>query len=402
MPISKLVKEAFSSSSLIRKMFEEGVLLKKQYGNDNVYDFSLGNPDLDPPPSFKQELLRLAEKNEKGSYGEAPDGGYPEFRKALARKISREQGLAIDASDVIASFGAGGALNAVFKSITNPGYDIIISRPYFVDYKSYINNHGGYALEIDTLSDFNLDIGQIEAVLSKNTAAILINSPNNPTGRVYPKDTIEQLGVVLRNFGDKTGCYPYLIVDEPYREIVFNNIEIPSIFSAYSESIVVSSFSKNLSLAGERIGYIVLNPNIKNKEELIDAIIFSNRILGNMNGPALMQRILSKLIEEKIDISVYAKRRNLFTQILDDVGIFYAKPEGTFYLFCKVPLRAAGDPGERDFDDRAFVDHLKKYRILGVPGIGFGKAGWVRFAYCVNEEVIIRSAESFKQVMDTW
>jgi aspartate aminotransferase len=397
MPIAAGIRSALGSSSMIRKMFEEGNLLKKQHGADKVFDFSLGNPDLDPPPEFHRVFLKLAEEDQKGSHGYMPNAGYPDVREALAKKASREHQVAIDGSHIVMAVGAAGGLNAVFKTICDPGDEVIVTRPYFMEYRSYTGNHGAKLVEVDSLPDFNLNIDAIGAALSPKTAAVLINSPNNPTGKVYPAQSIAALAGLLQKHGEKTGRLPYLVSDEPYREIAYN-VEVPPVLSAYSESIVVNSYSKSLSLPGERIGYIAVSPHIADKDDVMNGLIYSTRILGYVNAPALMQRIVAELTEAVVDVAVYARRRDAFTAILDEAGIEYAVPEGAFYLFCKVPAKKGGGSG----DDAAFVNLLKQHLILGVPGAGFGKPGWLRFAYCVDETIIRASASAFKKAMESW
>jgi aspartate aminotransferase len=381
-------------------MFEEGALLKKKHGADKVFDFSLGNPDLEPPPAFHRVFLKLAKEDKKGSHAYMPNGGFAEVREALARKASAEQGVSIDGSHLVMSCGAAGGLNVVFKAILNPGDEVIVSKPYFMEYRPYTANHGGRVVEVDALPDFGLDIQAIKAKLTPQTAAVLINSPHNPTGRIYPKETLARLAEIMEEHGKQCGRMPYLISDEPYRELAYDGVEAPPVLSAYPESIVVSSYSKSLSLPGERIGYIAVGPQARDKELLVNAFIYATRILGFVNAPALMQRIVAERTYARVDVDVYAGRRAAFTKILDEAGIPYAKPEGAFYLFCKVPERkaAAGETG----DDLAFVEHLKNHLILGVPGSGFGKPGWLRFAYCVDEKIIKASEGALKKAMESW
>jgi aspartate aminotransferase len=397
MPLAEAVKNALSSSSMIRKMFEEGIELKKKHGADKVFDFSLGNPDIDPPPAFHDIFVKLAKEDEKGSHGYMPNAGYSYVRDALAKKIAREQNVNIDGSCVIMAAGAAGGLNTVFKAICNPGDEIIVSRPFFMEYRAYASNAGAKLVEVDALEDFNPDIKAISAALCEKTAAVLINSPNNPTGKIYSVSVLESLAVALTEHGKKTGRFPYLVSDEPYREIAYNII-IPPFLSCYSESIVVSSYSKSLSLPGERIGYIAVNPEISGKDDLVNGLIYCSRILGFVNAPALMQRIVACLTEESVDVSIYARRRAAFMKALDEVGIKYAVPEGAFYFFCKVPVKKNGEQGT----DGEFAEHLKKYLILGVSGSSFGKAGWLRFAFCVDEKIITASARAFKTAMENW
>jgi aspartate aminotransferase len=296
----------------------------------------------------------------------------------------------------------------VFKSILNPGDEVIVSRPYFMEYRSYVGNHGGRLVEVDSLPDFAPDLDALKTKLSPKTAAVLINSPHNPTGRVYPAEDIAALAKLLDEQGRLSGRKPYLVSDEPYREIVYDGVSVPPVLSAYDESIVVSSFSKSLSLPGERIGYIATGPNISDKEDLMNALIYATRVLGFVNAPALMQRIVAELTFAKVDVDIYARRRAAFTRIFDERGIEYAGPQGAFYLFAKVPPRKHGpaDDGTTDAPnpagDLAFSEHLKQQLILAVPGSGFGKPGWLRFAYCVDEGIIRNSDAAFKKALETW
>jgi len=398
MPIAEQIKNALAGSSMIRKMFEEGIQLKKQHGEDKVFDFSLGNPDIEPPPAFHEVFVKFAQKDEKGSHGYMPNAGYVHVREALAKKVSKEQNVNIDGSHIVMSVGAAGGLNTVFKAICNPGDEVIVTRPYFMEYRAYTANHGAKLVEVDALEDFNLDINAIRAALSEKTAAVLINSPNNPTGKVYPASVLASLSSLLAEHGKKTGRYPYLVSDEPYREIAYN-VEVPPFLSCYGESIVVTSYSKSLSLPGERIGFIAVNPAANGKEDLLNALIYATRILGFVNAPALMQRIAAALTEARVDVSIYARRRDAFIKVLNNAGIEFSTPQGAFYLFCKVPKSKTG---RQDSDDKAFVEHLKKHLILGVQGSGFGKPGWLRFAYCVDEKIINASQDAFMKVMETW
>jgi aspartate aminotransferase len=377
-------------------MFEEGILLKKQHGDDKVFDFSLGNPDIEPPAAFHEVFVKFAQEDEKGSHGYMPNAGFTHVRETLAKKACKEQNVNIDGSHIVMAVGAAGGLNTVFKTICNPGDEIIVTRPYFMEYRAYSNNHGAKLVEVDALDDFNLNINAISSVLNEKTTAVLINSPNNPTGKVYSASDLSALSSLLTEHGKKTGRFPYLVSDEPYREIAYN-IDVPPVLSCYKESIVVSSYSKSLSLPGERIGFIAVGPDAGGKDDLLNGLIYATRIVGFVNAPALMQRIVGSLTQAKVDVSIYARRKDAFTKILDNVGIEYSKPEGAFYLFCKVPK--SKKDGQ---DDRAFVEHLKKHLILGVPGSGFGKAGWLRFAYCVDERIINASADAFKAAMENW
>jgi aspartate aminotransferase len=399
MAIAKDVKAALDGSSMIRKMFEEGIALKKLHGTDKVFDFSLGNPDLEPPEAFQSVLLKLVTEKTAGTHGYMPNAGYPEVRAAIAKKIGAEHNVPISGEYVVMSVGAAGALNTVFKSILNPDDEVIVSKPYFMEYRPYVANHRGKIVEVEAEADFNLNLQGIKAALSVKTAAILINSPNNPTGRVYSAEILCSLAEILGEHGEKTGRFPYLIADEPYREIVFDGIKTPPVLSIYKNALVVSSYSKSLSLAGERIGYIAVSPRAEDSNELMDALIYATRTLGYVNAPALMQRCVGRLTGETVNVGIYKERRDAFKNVLDAAGIAYARPEGAFYIFAKVPPRAERNGEE---DDRAFSGHLKKYLILGVPGSAFGKPGWMRFAYCVNDTLIKASAGAFKKAVAAW
>jgi len=400
MAVSPLIKNALASSSMIRKMFEEGAKLKKQYGEDAVFDFSIGNPDIEPPPDFHRVFLQLATEDAKGSHGYMPNAGYPHVREALAAKASREHKVTIDGSHVVMSVGAAGGLNTVFKTICSPGDEVIVSRPYFMEYRPYTANHGAKLVEVDTRADFNLDLDAIGKALTEKTCAVLINSPNNPSGRVYGAAAISGLAELLRTHGKKTGRFPYLVADEPYREIAYNNIEVPPVLSAYSESIIVNSYSKSLSLPGERIGYIAVAPNISERDDVINGLIYATRILGYVNAPALMQRIVAELTGARVDVDIYKRRLAAFREALDSAGIEYSEPQGAFYLFCKIPRKQHEDGNGTD--DLAFVNHLKQHLILGVPGSSFGTPGWMRLAYCVDEKIIRASQAAFKKAVECW
>lgn len=394
MPISPYIKETMSSkgASVIRKMFEEGTKLKAQYGADKVFDFSLGNPDLDPPKEVLEAIERLAACREKNYHGYMPNAGYPFARDAMAKKTEYEQGVPVTGDCVVMSVGAAGALNSLLKAIVTEGDNIVVPAPFFTEYRHYVHNFGGTLIEVPTKSDFTLDTEAIAKSLTDKTAAVLINSPNNPTGRVYSDKDIVELAAVLEAHAKKCGRKPYLICDEPYRAIVYDNKKVAATFPVYDSAIIVTSFAKNLSLPGERIGYICVNPKCPDKNDVVAACVFCTRVLGYVNAPGLFQRVVSETWNAKADYSLYEKRRNELMEILDAAGIEYAKPEGAFYLFCKVPDAYNGD-------DMAFCDYLKKYFILCAPGSGFGGKGWFRIAYCVSEQSILNSRKAFVSAM---
>ncbi len=405
MPIADAIRDAQKSGSWIRKMFDEGALLKNKFGADKVFDFSLGNPDIEPPRAFHEVLVRLAGEDAKGSHGYMSNPGYPAVRDALAKKASRDHQVELDGSRLVMTVGAAGGLNTVFKAILNPGDEVVVSKPYFVEYGSYIANHGGKMVLVDTTADFDLDVEAIAGALTAKSAAVIINSPNNPTGRIYPAATIAALAAALRRHGTAHGRFPYLIADEPYREIVYSGAVVPPVLSAYGESILVTSYSKSLSLPGERIGYIALGPHLRDAPEMAGALAYATRVLGFVNAPALMQRVVAELTEARVDVAIYARRRDAFKAVLDRAGIEYVEPEGAFYLFCKVPPRqAVSEPAEHTAtgDDPAFVNHLKEHLILAVPGTGFGAPGWFRLAYCIDEAIIRASGPAFEAAAASW
>jgi len=398
MAISPQIKNALASSSMIRKMFEEGTKLKKQHGETAVFDFSIGNPDIEPPPEFHRVFLKLATEDAKGSHGYMPNAGYPQVRAALAAKVSAEHNVTIDHSHVIMSVGAAGGLNTVFKTICSPGDEVVVPKPYFMEYRPYTANNGAKLVEVASLDDFSLDLDAIAQALTEKTCAVLINSPHNPTGRVYDAAAIAGLSELLRTHGKKTGRFPYLVADEPYREIVYTDTGVPPILSAYSESIIVNSYSKSLSLPGERIGYIAVAPDISDKDDVINGLIYATRILGYVNAPALMQRIVAELCGVRVDVDIYRRRLTAFKGVLDSSSLEYIEPQGAFYLFCKIPR--SQDPEKNN--DAAFVNHLKQHLILSVPGSSFGTPGFIRLAYCVDEKIIRASQAAFIKAVESW
>ena len=391
MAISSKIKECIEQSSWIRKMFEEGAALKARYGEDNVFDFSLGNPDLKPPSLFSEKLQNIIDEKKVGKHGYMPNAGYPETRKAVADYLSKKHQVDISKEQVVMTCGAGGGLNVVLKTLLNPGEEVIILVPYFVEYLFYVSNHGGSCKQVKTRDDFSLDLLEIEKAISSKTRAIIVNSPNNPTGKVYDEGSMIELGEILRKKGSETGRDIYLISDEPYSKIIYDGIHLPSVFGVYENSILVTSYSKELSIPGERIGFIAVNPKAQPLEDLIEGMIFCNRTLGFVNAPALIQRVVQHLQGITVDIAVYQRRRDLLCENLVSFGYRFVKPEGAFYLFPQAPV-----------DDVAFVQELQSKNILTVPGRGFGMPGFFRIAYCVDEEVIRNSLEGFRQIAEKY
>ncbi|OGR16096.1 MAG: aspartate aminotransferase [Desulfobacterales bacterium GWB2_56_26] len=388
MAVSEKMQLFATKSSWIRKMFEEGARMKATHGAGNVFDFSLGNPDAPPPPQYNEVIQEIVRDTSPGVHAYMPNGGYPWVREAIAARMSAEQGVTISHGDMLMTCGAAGGLNITLKALLNPGDEVIILAPYFVEYGFYIDNHGGVAKVVATDEEFNLDIKAIEAAITDKTKAIIVNSPNNPCGQIYSEDSLWALGEMLTMASDRFDSAIYLISDEPYRKIVFDGHEVPSIFAAYRNSIIVSSYSKDLSLPGERIGYLAVHPSIDDKMSLLDALTLANRILGFVNAPALMQRVVAELQDASVDTSIYARRKELICTILDEAGFTFTPPKGAFYVFPKTPV-----------DDVKFVSLLLEEKILTVPGIGFGSPNHIRIAFCVPEEIIAGSADGFKRAV---
>ncbi len=391
MAISRNVKRHLSKSSWIRKMFEEGKKRKEQFGPDRVFDFSLGNPCLEPPSRFNEVVHTLIDDKTPGQHGYMPNAGIETVRQKVAAYLSSLYSVSFTANDIIMTVGAGGALNVVFKTFFDPDDEVIIPSPYFTEYDFYLDNHVARPVIVDTRSDFGLDPDAISNAVTGRTRAVLINSPNNPTGRVYTKKDLTELAQVLVYHSNRLGRPILLISDEPYRKIVYDGITPPGIFDIYQESIVVTSFSKDLSLAGERIGYAAVHPDITDKDEIMAGMIFSNRVLGYVNAPALMQRAVSYLLDETVDVSIYQHKRDLLYNHLVSFGYEIVKPQGAFYLFPKTPI-----------DDVEFVSELRNENILTVPGSGFGGPMHFRIAYCVPDRTIEMSLPGFKRVLSRY
>jgi len=383
--ISKKILTMMDSSSFIRKMFETGAKLKKEFGKENVYDFSLGNPAMDPPENFTQILIEKSKDHHMHGY--MPNAGYLDVREKVSEYISSNQKTKVTLEDVVMTSGAGGALNTVLKTIINSGDNIIAPIPCFMEYKFYCDNHGGELKLVTGKPDFNLDIEAIGKAINSKTAAVIINSPNNPSGRIYPEETIQNLALTLKRKSQEIGRTIYLISDEPYKKIVYDNIVVPSVMDAYKNSIVCTSYSKDLSIPGERIGWLTVNPGAEDYANLINGIILCNRILGYVNAPALMQRTIAELQGISVDVSLYRKKRDYLAEKLASFGYKFRLPEGTFYFFVEAP----------GGDDMKIVDLLKEERILVVPGRGFALPGYFRIAYCVEDSVIEGAMTGFEK-----
>ncbi len=382
------IRDMAANSSWIRRMFEEGIELKKKYGNDNVYDFSLGNPDLPAPAAVADALKQIAgSAAEPFAFGYMPNAGDPAAKEALAKKISAEQGVAVSGNSIVITCGAAGGLNVFFRAVLNPGDEVICPAPYFVEYGFYAGNYGGKLIPVPSREDFSLNLEKIEEAITARTRVFLINSPNNPTGVIYTGDEMKALAEILRKKSAEFGRTIYLVSDEPYRILNYDNAEIPSVFELYEASAVIGSFSKSLSLAGERIGYIAVSPSLPEAKNLMGGLAMTNRILGFVNAPVIAQKILLTALDAGIDLDRYRRRRDMMAKVLDHAGIEYIMPRGAFYFFPKSPVA----------DESVFISALVNERILAVPGRGFGMEGYIRLAFCVPEKTITDSAEAFKR-----
>ncbi len=385
--VSKKILDNLSRSSWIRAMFEEGEKLRKKVGAENVYDFSLGNPDIEPPKAVKEALKKIVLSDTPKMHGYMSNAGYSDVRAAVADRLHKASGVPVSAQHVVMECGAGGALNVVLKTLLNPGEEVIIFAPYFAEYLFYVDNHGGKVVIVDTdRSTFQPDPQRLYDAITPNTKAVLINTPNNPSGAVYSRSTLEKLAEKISAREKEFGTEICVISDEPYDKIVYDGVEVPSIFTIFKRAIMVNSFSKSLSLPGERIGFVAVNPLMGDTTALVDGLIFSTRTLGFVNAPALFQRILPESLDATVDTTAYRKRRDMLYDIITKAGFSCFKPQGAFYLLPKTPIE----------DDVEFCRNAVKYNLVIVPGTGFGCKGYFRLAYCVDEKTIVNSQKAFE------
>lgn len=388
--ISEKMKKLLKGNSVIREMFEEGKRLKNIYGEENVFDFSLGNPNLPPPEEVKKAIIELVEKEEPTFlHGYMSNAGFEDVREKIANSINNKFGTKFNFENIIMTVGAASGLNIVFKAILNPEDEVIVFAPYFSEYNNYIENYNGIVKVISpNLNNFEPNLNELKEKMSNKTKAVLINTPNNPTGVVYSESTIKEISKILKEKEQEFGKQIFLISDEPYRELVYDNKEVPYITKYYKDTIVVYSYSKSLSLPGERIGYVVVPNEIDDSKELAEAITIANRIIGCVNAPSLMQRVIPYCLNAKVDTDAYKKNRDLLYSIIRENKFECVKPEGAFYLFVKTPIK----------DDKEFCSIAKKYNILVVPGSSFACPGYVRIAYCTSYDMIERSRKAFEKL----
>lgn len=388
--ISEKMVGLVKGSSVIRAMFEEGKRLAKEYGAENVYDFSLGNPNVAPPQAVEDAIVDIVKSEDPlRLHGYMSNAGYEDVRDTIASSLNERFGTKFSEKNIIMTVGAASGLNVTFKTLLNPGDEVITFAPYFGEYKNYVINYDGVLVEISPNTvDFQPKLDEFEAKITKKTKCVIVNSPNNPTGVVYSEETIRALSGILEKKQKEFKTSIYLVSDEPYRELVYGDVKVPYITKYYRNTIAGYSYSKSLSLPGERIGYLVIPSEIDDYDDVFAAASVATRILGYVNAPSLMQRVVAKCINETTDISYYERNRNTLYEGLTKLGFTCQKPEGAFYLFMKTPTE----------DDKAFVAAAKKYNILIVPGSSFGCPGYVRIAYCVAYETIVNSLPKFAEL----
>ncbi len=389
MAIAAEIAQAMEGSSWVRKMFELGIVLRQERGAENVFDLSLGNPIIEPPPQFFDALRRFVDDRQPGAHRYMPNAGYVETRQAVADALAEETGLAYGAGHVVMTVGAAAALNVVIHSVCNRDDEIVILTPFFVEYLFYAQNHGARAVLVDCDDDFMPDLDDLAAKLSPRTRLVILNSPNNPSGAMYPGSAIEAIARLLQRKSAEFGSEIYLVSDEPYRKILFDEHQYPFPQLVYERTITVTSHAKDLALPGERIGYIALHPDYDDGGELMNALIFCNRTLGFVNAPALMQHLVSGLQTVTIDTSDYQQKRDYLYGVLRSAGYDVRKPEGAFYMFPKSPVA----------DEMQLVEALQRHGVLVVPGRGFGISGYFRVSYCVEQRDLEGAAPGFAAAM---
>ena len=391
--ISKKMENMVANSSAIRAMFEEGNRLAAKYGAENVFDFSLGNPNVPAPEAVKKAMIEiLSEEDPIVLHGYTnSNAGYEDVRQAVADSLNECFGTNFASRNITMTVGAAGGLNVILKSLLNPGDEVVVFAPYFGEYRSYTDNYDGVIVEISPDTEtFQPKLDEFEKKLSPKTKAVIVNTPNNPTGVVYSEETIQKLAAILEKKQKEFGTEIYLISDEPYRELAYDGVEVPYLTKYYANTVVGYSFSKSLSLPGERIGYLVIPDEADGSEELITAAAIANRTIGCVNAPSLMQKVIAKCVDAEVDVAAYDKNRLALYNGLKECGFECIKPQGAFYLFVKSPVA----------DEKAFCEAGKKYNILMVPGSSFACPGYVRLAYCVSYDTIVNSLPEFKKLAE--
>ena len=386
--ISNRMKKLVNNNSVIRQMFEEGKKLKKKYGEENVYDFSLGNPSVQPPDEVNLAIRKSLEINSIHNY--MSNSGYEDVRQKISESLNSRFNTKYSNKNIIMSVGAAGGINVTLESILNPDEEVIVFIPYFMEYRNYIENYNGKVVEVLCNENFEPDMEDFEKKITSNTKAVIVNSPNNPSGIVYSEKIIEELARILKKKEQEFNHTIYLISDEPYREIVYDNIDVPYLTHYYKDTIVIYCYSKSLSLPGERIGFVAIPDEVEDSEELIQAMTIATRILGFVNAPSLIQKAIAECVNITCDMSEYEKNRDILYKGLINNGYECKKPQGTFYLFLKSPIQ----------DEKEFCNIAKKFNILMVPGSSFAMPGYVRLAFCTETKIVKKSIDRFKELMD--
>jgi aspartate aminotransferase len=382
MSISRAIAEQMEGSSWIRRMFEAGILLRQERGAENVFDYTLGNPDVEPPEEVVAALRRVAAEERPLGHGYMPNAGFPDVRAAIALGLTGRIGIPFAGEDVIMTVGAAGAINTVLKSILDPGDEAIVLKPYFPEYRFYIENHGGRVVEVETGEGFQPDVARIAAAIGPRTKAILLNSPNNPTGAIYPAETLRELNAIVRE--------PVIAIsDEPYRALTYDGVRTPETLACIERAVLAFSWSKAMAIAGERIGYLAISPRLKEAAPLRNACTFANRILGYVNAPAIWQRVVAQVPDAVVDVRQYQAKRDLLCDALTAMGYHAPRPQGSYYAFPRTPIP----------DDIAFTALLREEGILAVPGVGFGRGGYMRLSLTLPMSRIERSLAGFERAM---
>lgn len=390
--ISKKMEALVKNSSVIRAMFEEGKRLSDIYGEENVFDFSIGNPNVYPPNEVKEAIIDIVNNEDQNLvHGYMNNAGYEDVRQNIAEFLNKKNNNNLSIENIVMTCGAAGGLNVILKSILNPGEEVIVIAPYFGEYNNYVANYDGkiVAVKADTKT-FQPDMYKLEKAINKNTRALIINNPNNPTGVVYTQESIKKMTDILKEKQKEFNTDIYLISDEPYREIVYDGEKVTNLLDYYENTFIGYSYSKSLSLPGERIGYIVVNNEMKDFEDVVSALNVANRILGFVNAPSLFQRVIGKTLGAEVDVNIYKKNRDLLYNHLISIGFECVKPEGAFYLFPKALIS----------DDVKFCEIAKKFNLLLVPGSSFGCSGFVRISYCISYNKIEKSLQAFTKLAD--
>lgn len=390
--ISEKMKPFVENNSAIRMMFEEGNRLRAKYGAENVFDFSLGNPSVPAPDCVRQAIIELVnEENPTTLHGYMSNAGFEDVRQTIAESLNRRFGTAFQGKNLIMTVGAASGLNVILKTVLNPGDEAIVFAPYFLEYGAYVRNYDGVLVEISPDTEtFQPNLAELEGKITSKTKAVIVNTPHNPTGVVYSEETIQKLSAILEKKQKEFGSVIYLISDEPYRELAYDGVEVPYLTKYYDNTVVGYSYSKSLSLPGERIGYLVIPDEADGSEELLAAASIANRILGSVNAPSLMQKVIGKCVDAEVDVAAYDKNRLALYNGLKELGFSFIKPQGAFYLFVKSPVE----------DEKEFCQAAKKYNILMVPGSSFACSGYVRLAYCVSYDTIVNALPQFAKLAE--